>query len=62
MEYFVQQDIDAYFDQKKKEDDDRLPNERESQSTKAMRKKALTFFLNEALELKINMKKYSNKS
>ena len=59
---FVQEDIDDYFAQIRKDDELKSQNDRESESKKTMRKAALKFYLNECLGLGIDFKNYKTKS
>lgn len=60
--HFSQADVDDYFFRLGKADETRPLNQREGKATKKMRKAALSFMLNECLDLKINFKKFSAKS
>ena len=60
-DFFTQLNIDGYFLNVEKADKAKVPKERDSTSTKQLRKQALKFYLNECKGLNLNFKKVNTK-
>ena len=60
-DFFTQLNIDSYFLNVEKADKQKPIKQRESASTKLMRKQALKFYLNDCKSLNLNFKKVNTK-